>query len=201
MGFFDKLFGGDRKEESSLKRLSETDAVRVFFHSKFKEIDDQWDDLLIALRRDERRAKLFDELDESKAKLELMLAAVSVDLMALENLFSPEQAKRLKRHTLDSFPEEFRDHAKDAVVEYCSRFSEDVSSGLNPMQSMGEILFGRWGLAGNDYPPPAGQVFIPRNQLDAMVLTVALGSFIGGWKRIKDAFEVVEGEGSVELVD
>ena len=201
MGLFDKLFGGGRTEEVSSKRLSEPEAVQLFFYTKNKELDDQWDDLLKALRRDERRAELLKDLDESKAKLDLMLAAVAVDLIALDNLFPPGRAERLNQITLKSFPEEFREYANEAISEYCTQFKEALSSGLNPMQSMGEIFFGRWGLAGDEYPPPVGQVFIPRNQLAAMALTSALCAFLGGWKRINDTFEIVEGEGSFDIVD
>jgi len=52
------------------------------------------------------------------------------------------------------------------------------------------FIWWRWKLADDAYPPPSGHVFNPKDQLCAMALSVVLSTFLGGWKRIIEAYEI-----------
>jgi hypothetical protein len=171
--------------------ISETQAADLFFSSMTHRVFEDWSQVLSDLKEAFGPEPILDQLDEETAKSELLFAAMALDLLALKNLFPPEQAHRLYARCIESIPAVAPDIARFAFEEYGSRFREDVESGLNPALAVGDIIYGRWGLGGEAYVP--GEFFIAPQQILAGALAQVAFSYIGAWKQICTNFKV-EGE-------
>lgn len=169
--------------------ISETHAAELFFSLMTDRVFEEWPKVISQLREinDEHQSEdIFNHIDDEGAKIELLLAAMALDLRALKNLFPKEQAQRLYEHCIESIPQEARDYAKSTFEEYISRFDEDVKSGLNPLLAVGDIIYGRWGLDGDAYVP--GEFFIAPRQVVASMLCQCALSYVGVWKQIRTNF-------------
>jgi hypothetical protein len=143
--------------------INETQSADLFFSSITDRVFEEWPEVLSELKETFGPESALDQLDEEQAKLELLLAAMALDLLALKNLFPAEQAQRLYDRCIETIPTVARDVAKFAFEEYGSRFRQDVKDGLNPVLAVGDILYGRWGLAGEEYMQ--GEFFIAPRQV------------------------------------
>lgn len=166
--------------------MREAEAAQLFVYTMIRQVRESWPSVLPRLRELDTSKPALALLDEEVAQWELVLAAMALDLGALKNLFPEEQARRLLDLCLSNVPVKIRDHATDAVKEYNVRYDEDAARGLNPTLAMGEILYGRWRLAGNAYVP--GELFIAPGQILAGALGVLITSYLGVWKRIQTNF-------------
>jgi hypothetical protein len=171
--------------------MGEAEAARLFVYTMMRQVRESWPGVLSELKKLDSSESALARLDEEPAQWELVLAAMALDLGAMKNLFPEEQAHRLLERCIEYFPEDTRNYARNAVEEYNSRYDEDATRGLNPAPAMGEILYGRWGLAGEDYVP--AELFIASDQILAGALAVVISSYLGVWKRIRTNF-VVEGD-------
>lgn len=170
------------------QRIPEDEAAQLFCYSMIRQVRESWPGIISQLRAFPNGSGL-SCLDEEKAQWEMVLAAMALDLGALGNLFPKNQAERLFKLSVECLPKEQRDYAFAAISEYKNRYDEDLAAGMNPMLAVGEILCGRWGLAGaDDYRP--GELFIASDQILAGALSVAMSSFLGLWKRIKVTYMV-----------
>src|SRR5687767_9949216 len=88
--------------------ISETQAAELFFSSMTQRVFEEWPDVIFELRKTFGPECILDQLDEEQAKLELLLAAMALDLLALKNLFPEEQAQRLFERCIESTPSAFR---------------------------------------------------------------------------------------------
>lgn len=165
------------------ERLPEDEAARLFCYSMIRQVRESRPGIISQLKAFPDGSTL-DNLDEERAQWEMLLATMALDLGVLENLFPKDQADRLFKFSVGCLPEEQRDYALATIIEYNNRYYEDLAAGMNPFLAIGEILCGRWGLAGaTDYRP--GELFIAADQILAGALSVAIPSFLGLWKRIK----------------
>jgi hypothetical protein len=180
--------------EPSKPRIGEAGAADLFFSLITDRVFEEWPEVLSELREPVGPKLIPDQLDEDKAKLELLFAAMALDLLALKNLFPPEQAHRLYERCIESIPAGARDIAKFAFEEYGSRFSEDVKDGLDPALGVGDILYGRWGLAGEAYVP--GEYFVAMEPSETAGLAMVAFSYIGVWKQIRTNFIIEGGQAS-----
>ncbi len=168
--------------------ISETQAAELFFSSMTDRVFEEWPELLSAFKETSGPKWIPDQLDEDLAKSELLFAAMALDHLALKNLFPPEQAHRLYERCIECIPAVARDTAKFAFEEYGSRFREDVENGQNPSFGVADILYGRWGLAGEAYVP--GEFFVAMEPSATLGLAIAAFSYIGVWKQIRTNFAV-----------
>ena len=180
--------------EPSKPRIGEAGAADLFFSLMTDRVFEEWPEVLSELREPVGPKWIPDQLDEDNARLELLFAAMALDLLALKNLFPPEQAHRLYERCIESIPAVARDIAKFAFEEYGSRFSEDEKDGLNPALGVGDILYGRWGLAGEAYVP--GEYFVAMEPSGTLGLAMVAFSYIGVWKQIRTNFIIEGGEAS-----
>ncbi len=174
---------------SNVETISEEYAAELFFHAIVKRITNSWNGLLVQLRAEPAWAKSFILDDEKQAVWDLLIAVVAMDLISLDQLFPVEQAERLYNLSIAVMSsEENREYVREAIDEYTSRYRDDAAQGLDPMLAMGEILYGRWGLAGDIYKPK--ELFIAPNQLLAQGLAVIINSLQGIWKRIHQNYQL-----------
>lgn len=162
--------------------LAEEEAAKLFIYSVIRKVSESWSGMLSQFGAIHNGYKI-KHLDEDDAKWEFCLAIISAELCSLKNLFPKDQATRLFELSLRYLPDEKREYAKMAIQEYNTRYEDDVLHHINPVQSMGEILHGRLGLAGDNYT--TGVLHIPPDQLLCGTLAVAITSFLGVWKNIK----------------
>ncbi len=174
------------------KSVTEEDAAEAFVGMMNDQIVDDWPKIIYDAKDTfGENTPLLKLIDERKAKSELILAAMALDLLALRNIFPEDQASRLLELCILTFHEDTRDYIRQTFEEYRSRFDEDTKNRLNPVQSVGDVIYGRWGLAGDLYT--TGEFFIaPKPDLAGMLAMVAF-SYIGVWKRISAKFKVEEG--------
>jgi hypothetical protein len=186
----------------SLASISETHAAELFFSIITHHVFEEWPKVISQLRevnKENLSEDILDHIDEEGAKIELLLAAMALDLRAMRNLFPKVQAQRLYVLSIESFPQqEVRDYAECTFEEYISRFDEDVKSGLNPLPAVGDIIYGRWGLAGTAYVP--GEFFIAPKPVVALLLAQCAISFVGVWKQIQTNY-IMAGETMDQAID
>jgi hypothetical protein len=176
----------DRTRSTS---ISEIQAAGLFFSLMTDRVFKDWPKIISQLReinKGDYTEDIFNHIDEERAEIELLFAAMALDLCALKNLFPKEQAERLYECCIESIPQEARDYARSTFEEYISRFNEDVKRGINPLSAVGDIIYGRWGLGGDAYVP--GHFFIAPRPVVALGLCQYALSYVGVWKQIRTNF-------------
>ena len=179
------------------KQITEQQAAAQFVLSVMQETKDAWPNVYKGLR-DTPGGKFAVE-NETMAIFDLSLAVLAQEVQTLENLLSREQAERIYKwvlHCIDSA--EQGEYARREVEEYGEVFQDSIEAGENPLGAIAARLLHRWlgenitnfeveisgKKTGNISPILVLQV------VDILICSIG----IGRWKRIKENFELIEGD-------
>lgn len=179
------------------EKLTEQEAASQFVLCIIKEVQDAWPTIYRHLK-DSFKEKFVIE-DEKMAMFDLALAAIAQDLQAVKNLFSKDQAERIEKWVLKCIDtEDWGEYAVDEVKKYGEKFQKDIqniNAGGDPLSAIPARLLQRWlgkNIQNFDVEINGKKTGI----INPLLLTMVTNTFIaftGEWKRLKDNFEIVEG--------
>ena len=186
------------------RKITEQEAASHFIRSIMDEASSAWPSILEELKDTFQEQFVLE--DEKMANLDLSLAAISLDLQAIKNLFTNVQAERIEKWVYEYFKgKDWREYAVDEIKKYGKEFQEHTPNmyvGTNPLSAVSARLLSRWlgenihnfeidmGDLGNG--EKTGIVSIsPQMQ---MMVDLLLAGFIGKWKKIKDNFRLIKGD-------
>lgn len=118
-------------------------------------------------------------------------------------MFPKEQAERIKKRILNCIDtENWGAYAVDEVEKYGEKFQKDtqnINAGGNPLSSIPSRLLHRWlGDNINNFEVKSnGQKTGIVSPLLVLMTIEVLISFLGSWKRIKDEFNLIEGDENI----
>jgi hypothetical protein len=181
------------------KALTEQEAAALFVVSMLRGTQHAWPTVFKTLK--ELREEKFLVEDQSKAALDLGLAAIAQGLQAVKNLFPIDQSARIEKLVLTWVfkcmdTKDRGDYAVGEVKEYGAAFQKE--SKIGPEFALGAIpgrLLHRWlGEGINDFEGEIGgkKTGLIDVMLMAETTNVVIG-FSGTWKQFKDKFKLVEG--------
>lgn len=186
------------------KKLTEQEAALQFVGYIMNEASSAWPTICEELKDIFQDQFVLEH--EKKANLDLSLAAITLDLQAIKNLFPNIQAERIEKWVYECFNTgDWGEYAVEEVKKYGKEFQEHTPNmyvGTNPLSAVSARLLHRWlgenihnfeidmGDFGNG--EKTGIVSISP-QLQMMVDSLLIG-FIGTWKRIKHNFKLIEGD-------
>ncbi len=132
--------------------------------------------------------------DETFAVFDFALAIMSLETGALRNLYSPEQAERLRTFALNCIDSpEYGEYAKEEIEEYTRVFEEAIKDEENPIHAVSARLLHRW--LGDAIGEFEVEIRGKKTGFISPVLvdltTMCLVERSGHWKTVKDAFELV----------
>lgn len=186
------------------RKITEQEATSHFIRSIMDEASSAWPSILEELKDTFQEQFVLE--DEKMANLDLSLAAISLDLQAIKNLFTNVQAERIEKWVYEYFKgKDWREYAVDEIKKYEKEFQEHTPNmyvGINPLSAVSARLLSRWlgenihnfeidmGDLGNG--EKTGIVSIsPQMQ---MMVDLLLADFIGKWKKIKDNFRLIKSD-------
>ena len=186
------------------RKITEQEAASHFIRSIMDEASSAWPSILEELKDTFQEQFILE--DEKMANLDLSLAAISLDLQAIKNLFTNAQAERTEKWVYEYFKgKDWREYAVDEIKKYGKEFQEHTPNmyvGTNPLSAVSARLLSRWlgenihnfeidmGDLGNG--EKTGIVSIsPQMQ---MMVDLLLAGFIGKWKKINDNFRLIKGD-------
>lgn len=180
------------------KKLTEQEAAALFVLYIIKEVQDAWPTIHKNLK-DLFKEKFVVE-DEKMAVFDLVLAAIAQDLQAVKNLFPKDQAERIEKWVLKCIDtEDWGEYAVDEVKKYGEKFQKEIqniSAGGDPLSAIPARLLQRWlgkNIQNFEVEMNGKKTGIIDPVLLLMVSSILI-SFLGTWKRLKDNFEIVEGD-------
>ena len=179
------------------EQMTEQEAAAQFVLTVMQETKGAWPDVYKSLR--DTLGGKFDVENETVAIFDLSLAVLAQEIQALENLFSREQAERIYKWVLRCIdPREYGEYARREVEEYEEVFQKNIQAGENPLGAIPARLLHRW-LGENirnfevEISGKKTGIISPTLVLHVVdILTSSIG--IGRWKRIKENFELIEGD-------
>lgn len=122
----------------------------------------------------------------------IAIANLSLELISLPNLFQKDQAERIRDISIKFFAKrkEMKNEKLLILIEsYEKCFYEHVKVGLNPITAVSEILYENLGLKNfqsEQIPKLEGP-----NPILVAGLSLALTSFSGRWKKLKESYKIV----------
>lgn len=180
------------------KKITEQEAASHFVLYIIKEAQDAWPVIHKSLT-DSFKEKFVIE-DEKMADFDLALAAIAQDLQAVKNLFPKEQAERIEKWVLKCIDtEDYGKYAVDEVKKYGEKFQKDVqniSKGGDPLSAIPARLLQRWlgkNIQNFDVEMNGKKTGIISPAL-LMMISSTLAAFPGSWKKLKDEFNLIEGD-------
>jgi hypothetical protein len=180
------------------KKLTEQEAASQFVLYIMKEAQDAWPTIHKSLK-DSFKEKFVVE-DEKMATFDLALAAISQDLQAVKNLFPKDQAERIEKWVLKCIDtEDFGEYAVDEVKKYGEKFQKDIqniNAGGDPLSAIPARLLHRWlgkNIQNFDVEMNGKRTGIISPIL-LMIISSTLAAFLGTWKKLKDNFNLIEGD-------
>lgn len=180
------------------KSLTEQEAAAHFVLYITKEAQNTWPTIHKNLK-DTFKDKFIIE-DEKTAAFDLALAAIAQDMQAVKNIFPKDQAERIEKWIISCLDtKDWGEYAIDEVIKYGEKFQKDiqnVGAGGDPLSAIPTRLLMRW-LGNNihnfDVEMNGKKTGIISPFLLQMV-SVLFFAFLGTWKRLKDNFEIIEGD-------
>lgn len=186
------------------RKITEQEAASHFIRSIMDEASFAWPSILEELKDTFQEQFVLE--DEKMANLDLSIAAISLDLQAIKNLFTNVQAERIEKWVYEYFKgKDWREYAVAEIKKYGKEFqghTPNMYVGTNPLSAVSARLLSRWlgenihnfeidmGDLGNG--EKTGIVSIsPQMQ---MMVDLLLAGFIGKWKKIKDNFRLIKGD-------
>lgn len=180
------------------KKLTEQEAASHFVLYIIKEAQDTWPAIHKSLK--ESFKDKFVVEDEKMAAFDLALAAIAQDLQAVKNLFPKDQAERIEKWVLKCIDTEERgEYAVDEVKKYGEKFQKDIQNinvGGDPLSAIPARLLQRWlgkNIQNFDVEMNGKKTGIISPVLLMMVSSM-LAAFLGSWKKLKDNFNLIEGD-------
>ncbi|MCX5749036.1 MAG: hypothetical protein NTZ10_02150 [Candidatus Saganbacteria bacterium] len=180
------------------KKLTEQEAASHFVLYITKEAQSAWPAIYKSLQ-DSFKDKFVVE-DETMAAFDLALAAIAQDLQAVNNLFPKDQAERIEKWVLKCInTEDWGEYAVGEVKKYGERFQKDIqniNAGGDPLSAIPTRLLQQWlgkNIQGFDVEMNGKKTGIISPFLLMMVSSM-LAAFLGTWKKLKDDFNLVEGD-------
>jgi len=180
------------------KKLSEQEASSHFVLYIIKEAQDAWPTIHKNLK--ESFKDKFVVEDEKMAAFDLALAAIAQDLQAVKNLFPKDQAERIEKWVLKFIDtEDWGEYAVDEVKKYGDKFQKDIQNikaGGDPLSAIPARLLQRWlgkNIQNFDVEMSGKKTGIISPVLLMMVSSM-LAAFPGSWKKLKDDFNLIEGD-------
>lgn len=175
------------------RKITEQEAASHFIRSIMDEASSAWPSILEELKNTFQEQFVLE--DEKMANLDLSLAAISLDLEAIKNLFTNIQAERIEKWVYEYFKgKDWREYAVDEIKKYGKEFQEHTPNmyvGTNPLSAVSARLLSRWlgenihnfeiDMGDFDNGEKTGIVSIsPQMQ---MMVDLLLAGFIGKWKK------------------
>jgi len=180
------------------KKLTEQEAAAQFVLYIIKEAQNAYPTIYKSLK-DFFKEKFVVE-DEKMAAFDLALAAIAQDLQAVKNLFPKDQAERIEKWVLKCIDtEDWGEYAVDEVKKYGEKFQKDVqniNTGGDPLSAIPARLLQRWlgeNIQNFDVEMNGKKTGIISPILLSMI-SGTLVAFLGTWKKLKDNFNLVEGD-------
>jgi hypothetical protein len=167
------------------KKITEREAVARFVQEVFEISEANWQaifhDFSVAF------GNQFIVEDKNSFAFHLSCAGLTFDMLALKNLFPPDQAERLKEYIFEFLSDvpELGNAALSEVREYDKSGRADFKNtrSIVPMGAIPSRFLLRWaGKNGRDFDPQRNPVML---QTTSRMLA---GGFLGKWKAINEEF-------------
>jgi hypothetical protein len=160
---------------ASKAAVSEREAAVQFLLAVFLHVRDQWMAICEALRP---LMTSTDKLDAPSTELEFSMATIALQMHALDLVFPPAQASRIRSHVLTSLlTTEPGEAALEALKVYDRVWRLSVEAGQRPYGAMAAAFCHRAGFTGDDLPADAGLA----DSIFASTLGDALMTTMPGW--------------------
>lgn len=180
------------------KKLTEQEAASHFILNIMKEAQSAWPEIYKSLK-DSFKEKFVVE-DEKMAAFDLALAAIAQDLQAVKNLFPKDQAERIEKWVFKCIDtKDYGEYAVDEVKKYEEKFQIDIqniNTGGDPLSAIPARLLQRWlgkNIQNFDVEMNGKKTGVISPVL-LMMISSTLVAFLGTWKKIKDNFNLIEGD-------
>lgn len=167
------------------KKISEEDATDSFVCALIDDMQEAYPWLIDQLKEIQGGDKI-SSLPEN-ARETIITAALSLELIALSNLFPEDQAKRIRELSISLFAEyqEVKEETLCFDIESYERcFNEHTEAHLNPLLAVSELLIQKLGIEDPRLKGP--------DPILASGLSAALVSLSGRWKRLNESFKITK---------
>lgn len=167
------------------KKVSEEDATDSFVCALIDDMEEAYPWLIEQLKEIAGGDKI-SSLPEN-AKETITIAALSLELIALPNIFQQDQAKRIRKLSISLFAEyqEFKEETLCSDIESYERcFNENVEARLNPLLAVSELLIQKLEIEDPRLKGP--------NPILASGFGAAFVSLSGRWKRLNESFKITK---------
>ncbi len=175
-----------------LSRISEADAAQLFVNTIVTETRKDWPAFRKSLKEVDRGHQLRLPPD-GQAQLDLFVAVLAMGLLALPSLFSPDQAERLREHSLalcDQFLEA-RYRVRQDVAEYHRRWQVSLRFLTREGPDGVSYLCEKWGVKMLHWGEGADTTYSTAAPILEMALNAMIVQRAGIWKLIKEQYQVV----------
>lgn len=178
------------------EKLTEQKAAAQSVQNIMKEVQAEWPRIYKSFK-DKFKEKFIVE-DETRAAFDLALAVIAQDLLAIKNLFMKDQAERIEKWVYKCIDtEDWGKYAIEEVKKYEEIFHKEIiNAGGDPMIAIPAHLVLRWigkNINNFDLEMNGKKTGILNPVLLRMVMDT-LTAFPRTWKRIKDNFDLIEGD-------
>ena len=174
------------------KRITEKEVTALFIHGIFETSEKNWE----AIHNDFSNTfkDYFVVNDKNMFAFHLSLAAVSLEMQALVNLFPNDQAERLKSWIFELLSQEpeWGGFAANEIARYNEAFNSDLKNlggTIVPMSAIPLRLLSKW--LDNDEQNFDKQLKFNGVLLQTTAKMLVFG-FGGRWKKIKENYKIVE---------
>jgi len=181
---------------SSKEKITEREAASYFVLNIIRMVKRSWPTIY------ENFKEIFKEKfvieNEEMAIFDLTLAIIAQELQAVKNLFSKDQAERIRRWVLKCInTKDWGKYVINEIKKYEKRFQteiQNIEKGGDPLSAISTRLAHRWlgKNIKNFEVEKKGKKTGIINPLLIMMITEVLITFVGIWKKFKDEFEIVE---------
>lgn len=178
------------------KKLTEQEAAIDVALFTIKECQERWPVIYKNLK-DIFKIEMEVE-DENRAGFDLALAAIAYDLQALKNLFAKEQAERVERYVLKFMDSDYwGQYAVSEVKSYGELWQKEIrNSNASYFHAIPARLLQRWlGKNMRNFVDESGII----SPLLLLAVSTELSTICGKWKRLKDNFNITEGDTPAKL--
>lgn len=179
------------------KRITEQEAAALYVRVVIARAEKMWPTVYMALQVMPDVEFRVD--DERKAALDLALAVMGQDLVGVRFFFPNEQAERITAwilHHADSLGE--GPYAREEIKAYDEAYkqgSTHIEEDEKLLHPVARRLIHRWlakGFVNLEGLPQDKKRFLIDTAMP-IVVTVSLKHLVGGWKGLKDTFDLVDG--------
>ena len=179
-------------------KITEQEAASRYVLYIMTEAQDAWPAIHKSLK-DSFKGKFVVE-DEKMATFDLALAAIAQDLQAVKNLFPKEQAERIEKWVLKCIDtKDWGEYAVDEVNKYGEEFQKGIQNIIadgDPLSAIPARLLHRWlgkNIQNFDVEMHGKKTGIISPIL-LLMISSTLAAFLGSWKKLKDNFNLIEGD-------